>query len=229
MLRKPLAFSLGKMSNRLKRGAGVINYSNPERVKSHIFSQEQYFFSEEELGTILTPRYRAALLFNEKPTIAARKLSAQEEQALFDIQYYLKDDLLVKVDIASMQFSLEARTPFLDYRIVEFALNLSENLKKKGDVSKYLLKEVLYDYVPAVFFDRPKWGFSIPMIKWLKRELHYLIDQNLSTEVVSKCGIVNYEAVKELIKRFEAGEDYLYNRIWALILLHKWIVEHGYF
>ena len=135
--------------------------------------------------------------------------------------------MLVKVDIASMQFSLEARSPFLDYRIVEFALNLSEDLKKKDGVSKYLLKEVLYDYVPRQFFDRPKWGFSIPLYKWLKKDLHYLIETYLSEEMLAKCAVVKPEKVKQLLSRFEKGEDFLYNRIWALVLLHKWMNDHA--
>ena len=227
LMRKPIAAALAQAGSRYKRGAGVFNYRNNKHLKSHIFSQEQYFFSEDEVDEIVKADYNAELLFNEDFGKLNRSLSAAEEQALFDMKYYLKDDLEVKVDIATMQFSLEARSPFLDYRIVEFALNLSENLKKKNDVSKYLLKEVLYDYVPRQFFERPKWGFSIPLSKWLKTDLHYLIDTYLSAELVLKCGVVKPEKVKLLLARFEAGEDFLYNRIWALILLHKWMNEHA--
>jgi len=227
LLRKPIAAALSQAGNKYKRGAGVFNYKNSGRRKSHIFSQEQYFFSEYELDELVTAGYKAEIIFNEDFERPGRRLSAAEEQALYDIKYYLKDDLLVKVDIATMQFSLEARSPFLDYRIVEFALNLSEDLKKKGDVSKYLLKEVLYDYVPRQFFDRPKWGFSIPLSKWLKTDLHYLIDKYLSEERVIQCGVVKPEKVKRLLTRFAAGEDFLYNRIWALVLLHKWMSEHA--
>jgi asparagine synthase (glutamine-hydrolysing) len=227
-LKNPITLSLSKMGNRYKRAAGVFNYKSKARLKSHIFSQEQYFFGEEELDELLKPEFRQSLLFNEDFTHLKRNLSAQEEQALFDIKHYLKDDLLVKVDIASMQFSLETRTPFLDYRVVEFALNVSEHLKKKEGLAKYLLKEVLYDYVPRELFDRPKWGFSIPLSKWLKNELHYLLDENLNNEVLEKFGVVDVVKTQQLIKRFEKGEDYLYNRIWALILLHKWLKEHGH-
>ena len=226
LLRSPVILALSQMGNRYKRAAGVFDYGNPARVKSHIFSQEQYFFSEAEVQDLMTPSFSEHILFNEDFGQLARKLSVQEEQALYDIKHYLKDDLLVKVDIASMQFSLEARTPFLDYRVVEFALNLSENLKKKDGVAKYLLKEVLYDFVPRSFFERPKWGFSIPLIKWLKGDLHYLIDKYLSIEVLEKYGMVVPANALAIIKRFEAGEDFLYNRIWVLILLHKWMSEH---
>jgi asparagine synthase (glutamine-hydrolysing) len=224
-LRRPITKSLSQFGSRYKRAAGVFSYKSKERVKSHIFSQEQYFFGEDELHDLMV-KHKEPVLFNEDFTHLKRHLSAQEEQALFDIKHYLKDDLLVKVDIASMQFSLETRTPFLDYRVVEFALNLSENLKKKNGTTKYLLKEVLYDYVPKEFFDRPKWGFSIPLVKWLKTDLHYLIEKYLGEDMLQRYGIVDVQKTRKLVHRFEKGEDYLYNRLWALILLHKWLSEH---
>jgi asparagine synthase (glutamine-hydrolysing) len=220
--RGPIASVLSRLSNKYKRASGIFDYTDDQKLKSHIFSQEQYFFSEKELHNILTDQYICPLIFDESFLGLKRKLSPKEEQALFDIKYYLKDNLLVKVDIASMQFSLEARTPFLDYRLVEFALNLDEKLKVRNGVSKYLLKELLYDYVPKKFFDRPKKGFSIPLAKWLRRDLKFLIDNYLSKQSVEGAGFVKYEIVKDIVMRFEKGEDYLFNRIWALVLLHKW-------
>ncbi len=227
LFRKPISFSLSQLGGRFKRGANVFDYPNEELIKSHIFSQEQYYFSECELSELLEGDFKQAPLFKEQFE-TKRKLSAVEEQALFDIKYYLKDDLMVKVDIASMQFSLEARTPFLDYRVVEFALNLSEDLKRRNGVAKYLLKEALYDFVPKELFDRPKWGFSIPLSKWLKHDLHYLIGKYLSEEIVRRYSIVKYEKVSRMIERFENGENFLYNRLWVLILLHKWIGDSNY-
>ncbi len=224
-LRKPLAFALSMMGERFKRGSEVINYADEARIKSHIFSQEQYLFSTRELDALLVPSFTRSILLEETFHGLERKLSAAEEQALFDIKYYLKDDLLVKVDKASMQFSLEARSPFLDYRIVEFALNLDEKLKIHNGTAKYLLKEVLYDYLPRETFNRPKWGFSIPLGKWLKNELNYLLKDYLNKDVIEQCGVVQFEAVETLLNRFYAGENYLYNRLWALVVLHKWIKE----
>ena len=220
--REPIRFLLSQYNNKSKRASGVFDYPDERTIKSHIFSQEQYFFTEKELNAVLKDQYITPLEFEETIYNLNRELSPIEEQALYDIRYYLKDDLLVKVDIASMQFSLEARTPFLDYRIVEFALNLDEKLKIKNGVSKYLLKEVLYDYVPKSYFARPKKGFSIPLAKWLHTDLKYLVDKYLSKEFIEGAGFVHYPAVKKLVERFEKGEDYLFNRIWVLILLHKW-------
>jgi len=222
ILRQPISVAFSMMNARYKRVGGLLDYPDPARIKSHIFSQEQYFFSEKELHGMLTPSYIWPLQFDEQFHNLGRKLSAREEQALYDIKYYLKDELLIKVDIASMQFSLEAREPFLDYRLVEFALNLDEKLKVYNGVSKYLLKEVLYSYVPRQLFDRPKKGFSIPMATWLHRDLKFLVDRYLSKASIESAGFVKYEKVKDLVNRFEKGQDFLFNRIWALIQLHKW-------
>jgi len=191
------------------------------QLKSHIFSQEQYYFTQKEIKDLMVkPNSYPSFMDEEIPV--NRKLSSKEEQSIFDLNYYLRDDLLTKVDIASMKYSLETRVPILDHRIVEFALNLDENLKIKNGNQKYLLKQVLYDYVPEKIFDRPKRGFSIPLQKWLQEDLNYLITENLSKTSIESAGIVKFEYVERLLKRFNNGEDYLFTRIWAVIVLHFW-------
>ncbi|SNR70109.1 asparagine synthase (glutamine-hydrolyzing) [Hymenobacter mucosus] len=225
LLRHPARLVMQQMSNRYKRVADLLNYPAQARLRSHIFSQEQYLFSEKEIEKLLQPSMSNLPALPEQWP-SPRTLTPAEQQAIFDMQYYLQDDLLVKVDRASMRYSLETRGPLLDYRIAEFALNLDPALKVKNGVSKYLLKQVLYDYVPAHIFDRPKWGFSIPLGTWLKKDLHYLIDEYLSPQVLEKVGFVRPNVVRELVQRFEAGEDHLYNRVWLLIVLHQWAVTH---
>jgi asparagine synthase (glutamine-hydrolysing) len=160
-----------------------------------------------------------------KKVSTSRKLDAVEEQAFWDLRYYLPDDLLVKVDRASMQYSLEVRVPLLDYRLIEFAFNLHRNLKMKNGEMKYFLKEVLYDFLPRKLFDRPKWGFSIPLKNWLKKDLSYLLSNYTSKEVIEKYGFLDYLMVERMIKRYLKGQDYLFNRIWAIIVLHWWLEE----
>ena len=122
-----------------------------------------------------------------------------------------------------MYRSLEARVPLLDHNIVEFALNLNSNLKGRKGVQKYILKEILYEYIPKNILNRPKWGFSIPLNKWLKNDLKFLIVKFLNKELIQEQGIMDYKYVSELKNRYFNGEDYLYNRIWALIILNKFI------
>jgi asparagine synthase (glutamine-hydrolysing) len=220
--RKPASMLMKLMSSKYKRVAELLNYEDEKYLHSHIFSQEQYLFSRNEVKNLVLKNYQSdfdvSYNFNTN-----RKLSAAEQQALFDIKFYLKDDLLVKVDRASMQYSLETRTPFLDYRVVEYCLNISEKFKMNNGIQKYLLKEILYDFVPKEMFDRPKWGFSIPLVNWLKADLKFLIDEYLSESSITKSGLVDYEIVKDLKSKFFSNKfDYLYNRLWLLVVLHMW-------
>lgn len=211
-------------NNRLKRASSLLE-GHKGSVHSHIFSQEQYLFSQHEIDDLLvdnTADQFQYFISKDNP----RKLSASEEQALFDLRFYLKDDLLVKVDRTSMLSSIEAREPLLDYRLVEFALNIPQQFKMNGGEHKIMLKSVLYDYLPKVFFDRPKKGFSIPLAVWMKRELRYLIDDYLTKSKIQEVGLFEYDYVKNIITRFDKGEDYLYNRLYAVSVLQKWFLNN---
>jgi asparagine synthase (glutamine-hydrolysing) len=242
MFRSPLESVFARMASKYQRVSELLSYSAHTNLRSHIFSQEQYWFSASEVNSILKPGYLAqtrpeylpASLFDqlmEKNDFyldrIARKLNPMEKQALFDLQFYLQDDLLTKTDRCGMVYSLEARVPFLDHRVVEYALNLSPNLKIKSGSAKYILKRILYNYLPKEMFDRPKEGFDIPLNKWLKKELKYLIDENLNESIIKKYDIVDPDKVKDLLSRYHSGSDYLYNRIWQLIVLHKWMQRFG--
>jgi asparagine synthase (glutamine-hydrolysing) len=223
--RKSIHYILSRSKdNRFKRAATLFDIQNDTDQIRHIFSQEQYLFTQSEIDNLVnTPAKNFQFSFD--PDLK-RDFTSMEDQAIFDLSYYLPDDLLTKVDRASMRYSLETRVPYLDHRIVEFALNLSPSLKYKNGTSKYILKEILYQYIPEKYFARPKQGFAIPLKKWLNNELSFLITENLSKTVVERFGFVKYEGVETLIRRFRAGEDFLYNRIWLLIVLHRWAIKN---
>ncbi|KHD05761.1 hypothetical protein PN36_08945 [Candidatus Thiomargarita nelsonii] len=222
--RKPISKLLKQLqADKYQKASDLFNYPDENHLASHLFSQEQHLFSSKEIANLLI---NPLVTGKQKLTSHNRHLTPMEKQALFDLEYYLPDDLLVKVDRATMQHSLEARVPLLDYRVIEFALNLSPELKFKNGVSKYLLKQVLYQYVPEALFNRPKWGFSIPLVDWLQTDLKYLLDDYLSKTVINYFGIVKYESVEQLKIQFLAGKNYLYNRLWTLIILHKFLMEH---
>ena len=152
-----------------------------------------------------------------------RILSNKEKQAYFDFNNYLMNDLLVKVDRSSMYTSLEARVPLLDHNIILYSMNLSEKLKIRNGVQKYILKELLYDYLPKSIMERPKWGFSIPLDRWLKTELNFYIEKYLSKDMVEQQNILKYSEVKKLVENYMKGQEFLYNRIWNLIILNKFV------
>ncbi len=238
--RLPSSLALSLMSDRYKKRANLLSYKNPDHLKSHIFSQDQSFFSETEIETLLTPSFyektdanifhhmnknHEHYLFHgyDVSKWKNRTLNSVEEQSLFDIQYYLQDDLLTKIDRASMYHSLEVRVPYLDYRVVEFALNLSPELKSKNGKQKSILKNTLYKYLPAEFFNRPKHGFSIPLSSWMQNELKYLIEENLTEKSITEAGIVDYAVVKKYIELFFKGRNFYSSRLWSLIMLHMWV------
>lgn len=223
IMRKPIYHITQMGNNRYKRAAELFDYPSHRRLHTHIFSQEQYFFSEKELEMLLVGKSYDFEAIN-KMDFAENGASAAEKQAFWDLKHYLKDDLLVKVDRASMQYSLECRVPLLDTRIVELGLNIDYRLKvREGYGTKYLMKKVLYDLVPRKLFERPKKGFAIPLKEWLQGPLKYLIDDHLNEEVIRAHNVVSVEYVQNLLKQFEGGKDYLYNRIWLLVILHWWL------
>ena len=191
-------------SNRYRRAAWLFRYKNREHLKSHIFSQEQYLFSELELQSLLQKHMYLDTSVDQDYSNYVRKLTPAEAQAIFDIKYYMKDDLLVKVDRASMKYGLEARVPLLDHRIVELALNISPKFKINNGIQKYILKDILYDYIPKEYFNRKKSGFSIPLQRWLLTDLSYLIDDYLNESVIKRYDVVKYDEVVRLIKKFRS-------------------------
>jgi asparagine synthase (glutamine-hydrolysing) len=212
-------------SHRWKRASRLFEKVPSENVRQHIFSQEQYLFSDSEVRDQVLKSTDDYTGWYYSDLQALSNLSPAELQALFDFQYYLRDDLLVKVDRASMFYGLECRCPLLDYNLVEFAVNLPESLKKRSGVTKYLLKEVLFELIPETYFDRPKWGFSIPLAQWMKNDLSYMMEY-ISEERLEKTQTFNPVYIRNLVDRFSKGEGYIYNRLWAVIIAQRFLLQH---
>jgi asparagine synthase (glutamine-hydrolysing) len=230
LLRRPMATVLGRMKQAsFRKAENMFRYTHTKSIPQHVFTHEQGFFHLSELDCLLTVSAKnGAVPFVYDPALPdSRRLSATEQQALFDLQYYLPDDLLVKVDRATMLYGLEARIPLLDHRLVEFALNLSPDLKVKNGERKYLLKKALYQYLPEKLFERPKQGFAIPLNEWLRTDLKYLLDVYLDEHVIRKAGVIEYSGVQSLVKRFLNGEYHLYNKVWLLVVLHQFLTRNN--
>jgi asparagine synthase (glutamine-hydrolysing) len=140
----------------------------------------------------------------------------------YDMRTYLADDILTKVDRASMAVSLEAREPLLDHRVVEYALRLPNHLLERGGVSKWILRRVLDRYLPSKLFNRPKMGFSIPTGAWLRGPLRSwaaaLIDQDrLRVE-----GLLNPIEIKRLWTEHQEGYANRETILWNVLMLQAW-------
>jgi asparagine synthase (glutamine-hydrolysing) len=201
----------------------LLTFDKKVWLAGHIFSQEQYFFRASEFSEkgIRLPQPTALPLPETQ-----RSLAPEELQAFFDLNYYLKDDLLVKVDRATMRYGLEARCPLLDYRLVEFAFNLPLTLRMKNGYLKYLLHQTLFHFIPESLFERPKRGFSIPLSQWLRGKLKDYVEENLSKNLIESYDLVDIAFVQNLRNQFEDGHHHLYNRIWALAQLHAFIKKY---
>jgi asparagine synthase (glutamine-hydrolysing) len=230
-LANPLMKPFHPLIHKLLYNAGKNNYRSrsylfkyeSDKLNSTIFSQCHGNWSLPETEQLLNGGF--SYQFNEELLPVKRKLTPAEQQSFFDIKNYLAEELLPKVDRASMQHGLEVRVPFLDSELIDFALNLDQSLKMNKGIQKYLLKEVLYDYVPAPLFDRPKWGFAVPMQEWLRGKLSYLVDDYLSPSKIEEAGVLNNAMVQDYIRKFRGGEYFRYHRIWLLIVLQKWLLE----
>lgn len=141
---------------------------------------------------------------------------------LTDIMTYLPNDLLVKVDIATMAVSLEARSPFLDHHVIEFAASLPEKFKLRGMTTKYLLKRVLKKLLPAENLERPKMGFGVPIGHWFRGEMQSFLRATLLSQKSLGRGLFKPDAVKQLVELHTRGERDYAHQLWTLLMLELW-------
>jgi asparagine synthase (glutamine-hydrolysing) len=144
------------------------------------------------------------------------------QEQFADIKTYLADDILVKVDRMTMANSLEARAPFLDYRIAEFAAGLPSGLKLKGFQTKYLLKRCMEAKLPSSILKRKKEGFSIPMKNWLQHELRPMMEDVLSPCRIKQGGLFNSSYIERLKAEHLKGAANHSHQLWSLMIFEIW-------
>ncbi len=139
-----------------------------------------------------------------------------------DFRHYLSGDLLVKMDIASMSNSLEARSPFLDYKLLEFSMSIPSNFKIKNNVRKYILKKALSGILPDDILNRNKMGFSIPLIYWFRNELRGFAYNTILDNSEGIKLFFNLSYIKQLLDEHASGRKNHSLRIWSLIIFEMW-------
>ena len=147
---------------------------------------------------------------------------------LMDMEVYHPDDILVKVDRTAMAVSLETRVPMLDKDVVEFAWTIPMEYKKQGEEGKLVLKDVLYRYVPKEMMDRPKKGFSIPIMKWLKEpELRAWAESLIDRKTLEQQGVLNPDVVWRIWKDYVENDNWRI-QIWYILIFQSWMCEIYY-
>jgi asparagine synthase (glutamine-hydrolysing) len=148
---------------------------------------------------------------------------AMEAMRLWDVNQYLPDDLLVKVDRASMNASLEVRAPLLDHRVVELAFALPDRALLRGGVGKWVLRQVLYRHVPPALIERPKTGFAVPLGDWLRGPLRAWADELLQPAVLAADGLLDPARIGPLWQDHLAGRFDRSSYLWNVLMFQAWL------
>lgn len=182
-------------------------------------------FTEEQINSLCTKRFEKLSTYFDSKEL--KNYSSLAFAQAMDYQTYLLDDILQKVDRASMSVSLESREPLLDHRLIEYAAQLPDELKFRNGSKKWLLKEIVHDYIPKSAMDRPKMGFAIPIESWLKNELRDLLETYLTEDKVSESGLFNWKEIEQLKTAFLGGRKEFGVKIWYLLSYFMWYEKWG--
>jgi asparagine synthase (glutamine-hydrolysing) len=144
-----------------------------------------------------------------------------------DYKTYLVDDILTKVDRATMSVSLEGREPLLDHRLVEFVARLPEDYKIRGNDKKWLLKQIVHNYLPKQIMDRPKKGFAVPIFEWFREELKGYLLYYLDELRLREAGIFRPESIVRLRDGYLAGDQTNITKLWFLLMFEMWREKWG--
>ncbi len=144
------------------------------------------------------------------------------KELLFDYRTYMVDDILTKVDRATMSVGLEGREPLLDHRIIELAAQLPSELKYNKGQKKYLLKKITHKYVPKELMDRPKAGFTFPMKEWLTTDLKKYLFEYINEEQLAKHNYINAKMAISIRDEFLAGAEKRETQMWLILMFQMW-------
>jgi asparagine synthase (glutamine-hydrolysing) len=220
--------------------ANIVEYINeklPKNLKQTNIKDKYTKFQRAINSSSLEEMFENASSYVDKNEIA-RFLKVSKNKELFkkwekigsieflnqmmavDYKLFMNDDVLTKVDRATMSVSLEGREPLLDHRIIEYMARVPIDIKYKNKQGKYLLRQVLYKYLPKEIVDKPKSGFQIPLNEWLRCELKPLVLKYLDIAIMDE-SIFNIEEIMQLKKRFFDGED-IGTTIWFILMYQMW-------
>ncbi len=197
------------------------------RPVPHGYGRLVSYFGPEQKQALYTAAMRERVAAVDSYRLLEEAFAASRAQADVvrlmdvDVNTYLPGDLLVKMDIATMANSIEARSPLLDHRLMEWAAGLPAGLRIRRGRQKFLLKAAVADWLPAELIHRPKMGFGVPLAEWLRTDLRELSWDVLTDRTARSRGFFDPAAVTRLLREHAAGQDHGC-RIWALVQFELW-------
>jgi len=204
--------------NRYEKVKGVLKNPSEEQIMLSLSQQ----FTDRQINDLIKSKITSldTAYFSEE--LEEKYFSSLSYMMAIDYQTYLVDDILQKVDRATMTASLEGREPYLDHRLIEWAARLPDHYKYHKGEKKYILKEILHQYIPKEMMERPKMGFAIPIANWLQNDLRELVEEYINSEKIEKQGVFNVAYVEDIKRNFYAGKKELDVKMWYLLMFQMW-------
>ncbi|MDB9955030.1 asparagine synthase C-terminal domain-containing protein, partial [Flavobacteriaceae bacterium] len=212
-LRREFTKALKLIPNyKLKMIAQGLSYKNIDELYLRMMSTFKTSYIKGEISSKISDKFHFPF----------KELNVIEACSLIDVNLYLNADVNTKVDRASMAYSLEARSPFMDHRVAEYSRTIPTEMKFKKRTSKYILKDLLSDYIPRDLFERPKKGFGVPLEFWLKKDLKPLVIDCLSSFQEMDLDFIDYKKFDKLIDEFYSNKANHSVEIWKMMSFVLW-------
>lgn len=216
----PPAMRFANTGDKLHKGAQVIACGSLDAVYLGLVSHW-----DDPVALVIGGHEPATLLRDAAPALAG--LGGIERMMALDTLTYLPDDILVKVDRAAMSVSLETRVPFLDHRVIELAARLPLALKLRGGVGKWVLRQVLYRYVPQALIERPKMGFGVPIGDWLRGPLRDWAETLLAESRLRSEGFFDPALLRTRWHEHLYGRRNWQYHLWDVLMFQSWLEQQG--
>jgi asparagine synthase (glutamine-hydrolysing) len=214
----PAAFRQRMPGDRLHKMASILAATDPQTMYrtlcSHWLVPESVVLNSVEPQTVLSSNHRTPLI------------SFTAEMMYLDAMTYLPNDILTKLDRATMAVGLEARLPYLDHHVVEFAWRIPASTKIRHGQGKWILRQVLYRYIPKELDERPKMGFGIPLDSWLRGPLCDWAESLLDASRLRSEGFFNPEPIREKWEEHLSGKRNWQYHLWDVLMFQAWLEQN---
>jgi asparagine synthase (glutamine-hydrolysing) len=214
----PFKNKIGNLETKIEKIKNLLTVDDPVSIMKYL---TQPYTSKEVKKLLVEEVFEQKTNFDNYSYLNNRDDNVNQMLAI-DYQTYMVDNILTKVDRATMSVSLEGREPLLDYRIIEFAAQLPAHLKYRDGDKKWILKQIAHKHLPRELLDRPKKGFSVPISEWFKDELKDYFLIYLNEERLNREGLLNAKEVVAQRDKYLSGNKENVHRLWFILIFEMW-------